>query len=635
MQGLLPQHGALFEAGETIDHLPQLNKLICYSAVFQRGKAGRLKRGMCMSADRVSIGASEFLEAIRTTTEREINGARWCGNFDAKRLETIISTRSRHLGGLVRRSVRLARLMSGASERGLVWFLYHDIPMLRATHFKRAIELAWSRGRLMGIATPKMQTDRDGSEYCVGVAFSEVEMASSSKSFDLDFDQMPLAAAFLDVLHNIFGFDSSKELLGAILSPRCIKTAEQVSVGVNDALQAWLRSKLPNEYDFRQAAAIAKFLNSTERNSIAAIDDEAVVDFWDFAVRESLEGFLLYRSAARKLVRYREGLKLAGYEASLASPDSISESGAEAGVVNLETYSTASSRSIERSSPQLESLSFEDGVWVSPLAQLLEFPSSRIKWLSNKDQYADPLGLILPSEKPETDRDSETSNDSSTGGDTALFHNGPPDLAFAHTLLRFAHFGRIQNRIVDGLKKSNEVKLASLKDWTNGGYLAFADGIAAVIEDLETSLAAATSALMARREPISIVLAQAIDPDCVASFRKSISFESKENIVKLRSSPRAVVEAFANYVERSNSLLKLKLKAVSRIARAGFRDRDRDDLEIAEGLTNGAQALIDVLGHVRRIERYLHKDKLTKLYQIDHDRFLSRLEKMYKLSDQI
>jgi hypothetical protein len=585
-----------------------------------------------MSSDHISKGASEFLEAIRTTTEREVNGTAWCRHFEAKRLEKIIATRSRHLGGLVRRSVRLARLMANASEKGLTWFLYHDVPTLRAAHFKRGIELAWSRGRLRGIAAPKLLSDREDEEGCVGVAFEEVEMAASSKPFDLDFDQMPLAAAFIDVLHNIFGFEASRELLGPILSLECTKTAEQTSFEINNALQAWLRSKLPNEYDLRQATAIAKFLNASRRNNATAIDDEAVIDFWDFAIHESLEGFLLYRSAARKLLRYRESLKFAAYESNLAFPESISEGGAEPGVLSLETFSATSSRLDDGFSPQLEAVHMDEGIWVSPLARLLEFPSSKIKWLSNKDQYADPLGLILPSVKADWDETSETSDGSPA--DVALFSSSPPDPSFARTLLRFAHFGRIQNRVVDGLKKSSAVKLQSLQDWADGGYLTFADDVAAVLEELETSLAAATSALLARREPISIVLAQAIDPDCVASFRKAINLEGREKLVKLRSSPRAVVEAFANYVEQSDGELKRKLRAVARIARAGFRGKDRDDSEVTEGLISGAQALIDVLRHLRKVQGWFSVDRLNDFYSADYDNFVCRLKTMYNLSDQ-
>jgi hypothetical protein len=558
--------------------------------------------------------SQEFVDALLLTTEREaVNGELWCPLDEGELLKRLIANRSREIGGLLRQAVRIFRLMARASERGYLDFLYVRLLSLRGRFFEQQIDMAWAQGRLIGIVRP---TERVIARQIVkGVLFEESEMAAASKAFQLDFGQMPRAAAFIDVLHNMLGFPTMARLCEDILGPRCHATAEEVAHLLGKELNAWLHEHTVSDHYIRQARVIRNFLISTTRLNknedidTDSIDDQAIIEFWEeqVATDSGVDGFRLYRSAAQKVIAYRDALNVAATEENFLTAVGLSESSDEVWTVNLNA---------------LEASPLDVGRWVSPLAILLTSPAERVKWLFDKQREI--LRDLLPDGPSESD--DSLDDDGEAHANKALFSGSPPDPRFFRTLARYSYFGKLQTGLVDQAKKG--VPPSRLPK--ENGYEVLRDRYLAIADQLEIVAAATAWALLLRRHPAGVTLAHAIDPAAVEGFAPGLAEAPFEGIIFLPPNVEALARRFAEHIDLPGNAVGARLRAASRkVKREGFRPVDSSNPQIGEGLAAGADAILAVVREVRKMCDWLARPTTAAEFTSDLALFRACFQAMY------
>ena len=307
--------------------------------------------------------AQEVAEALAITSERTApDGSPWCPPRDADLVQRWVTDRGRELGGGIRRVVRLARLLA-AAEGNYLQFLHVRIPTLRARNFKAALQAAAAAGRL-----PRAVATLAAS----GVHFHEAFLAPpNATGFDIDFGQMPRLAALLDVLHNALGFAAVEDLLKPVLARGAPPVhADEVARTLHARFNAWLSERLESPHYIRQAQKMRAFLTSRGRVEPDAIDDEAILAFWVSAAAMSgdseTEGFRLFRSSARAMLRYRRALRDAEAYRQIGMP------------LNLDD------RLLRQ--PEGDNAAVAVEAWQSPLRVLATRPANAVKWLTKRER---------------------------------------------------------------------------------------------------------------------------------------------------------------------------------------------------------------------------------------------------------
>jgi hypothetical protein len=382
--------------------------------------------------------AQDVADALAMTLEREDpSGAPWCPPGDAVALRRWVTDRSASLGTGIRRVVRLARLMALADGRDYVSFAYVRLNTLRARLFRQAFERAFAEGRIQ-------KSDATLSEN--GVHLREAAVTADGgtlTAFEIDFVQMPRLAALLDFLHNTLGFAVVADLLAPALRRGAgPDAATEVSRALHAALNAWLSQRLESANHMLQAQRIRAFLATRGGLVPESIDDAGILLFWialaEAAEDERIEGFRLYRSAAAAMLRYRQALRDAASARHL-------EQSLGRGLETADDLATdAGASSVE--------------AWQSPLRALTLPSSSRVKWLTSKEQRQIANYLGGPTEDGPGD-------DARDQDEPALWRDGLAgaerfDLAFWLTLLRADVFGAMQASIVARLRKRSVASVA-------------------------------------------------------------------------------------------------------------------------------------------------------------------------------
>lgn len=592
-------------------------------------------------------GVSDIAEAMAMSFEREDpSGALWCPPNDAAALRHWITDRSRELGGGIRRAVRLARLARLADGRDYVRFIYVRVPTLRTRHFKEALHKAAKEGRLPAKIVEVTAT---------GVRLKEPDLQTQAGArgdgFEIDYVQMPRLAALLDVLHNSLGYTVVADLLAPVLVAGSPTTpADEVARALQAKFGAWLSERLGSSEHLRQAQTIRAFLASRGPVAPDAIDDEAIVSFWTAqgtgAEEGEVEGFRLYRSAARALLRYRKALRDAMTEAQIRAALPL-ESGPDAAGVDP---------------GRIEAAELPTGAWQSPLLRLAAPPASAIKWLNRKErlQLLNYIGGPRPDDDP--DAVPEPDADDAPIPDTDLSGGDRFDLRFLRTLLRVDVFGAAQAAIVARLRKRVAAPAAVEQVLAPIGGAAYDDcaaAYAAVREQLRLQSLAALVVLMETGAVEALILLRhfggqdAIDAVLAAARGNVTSLHGPRNAsaavddnVELDAAmtdalvgqiaaalPAAASRPEALLPDATRDLIAEARVAGRKVNRLGFRREDRTDPGMLTSLRAAVAAVIDLLAELDRLEAALAGAGRRDQAVSDRELFAAAFDRIYCAGD--
>lgn len=547
--------------------------------------------------------AREVAEALAITGERTApDGSPWCPPRDADLVRRWVTDRGRELGGGIRRVVRLARLLA-AAEGSYLQFLHVRIPTLRARNFKAALQAAAAAGRL-----PRAVATLGPS----GVHFHEASLAPpSATGFDIDFAQMPRLAALLDILHNALGFAAVEDLLKPVLARGAPGVhADEVARSLHARFNAWLSERLESPHYIRQAQKMRAFLMSRGPVEPEAIDDEAILVFWASAAAMSgdseTEGFRLYRSSARAMLRYRRALRDAEAYRRIGMP------------LNLDDH-------LHRQ-PEGHNAAVAVEAWQSPLRVLAVRPANAVKWLTKRERLwlLNYLGGPHPDREEPEDEPPEAAEQ--PGAETGLVDAERFDLRFARTLLRADVFGPVQSNLVAALRRRLAPAVAigqALSQAGEAAYEACATGYGEVGEQLRLECLAALLPLLQAGAPEALHLVSHLGGreavlDLLGGDSRApaspVEADDDAEDSGSETEPARGIGACLAALERTaavgsddapsgpiQSLLAQSNAALRKVGRVGFRREDRGDASVVAALAAGAAAVVDVLRELDRL----------------------------------
>jgi hypothetical protein len=578
-----------------------------------------------------SQAAQEVAEALAIMSERTAaDGSPWCPPRDADLVRHWVTDRGRELGGGIRRVVRLARLI-GAAEGNYLQFAHVRLPTLRTRHFKVALQAAAAAGRI-----PRAMATLTAN----GVRMHETALAPpNAVGFDIDFAQMPRLAALLDVLHNALGFSAVEDLLKPILVRGAPAVqADEVARALHSRLNAWLGERLESPHYIRQAQRMRAFLASRGAVAPEAIDDEAILAFWVLVAAapgdSETEGFRLYRSSARAMLRYRRALRDAATWRRIGAP------------LNLEDH-------LHR---QLEgdggSVAVE--AWQSPLGALATPPASAVKWLTKRER----LWLLNYLGGPHPDRD-EPEEDGAEAAEEQAFDTGLADaerfdLELVRTLLRADVFGPVQASLVAGLRRRVEPAAAigqALAQAPDTAYEACAASYREVDAQLRTECLAALVTLMEAGAPQSLHLVSHLGgrevlEELLADPRRNApaaaNDDQDDDDDEGERVPAQGIGGYVAALERAaaavghgapaspvQGLLAEAQAALRKVGRIGFRRADRGDAAIVAALAAGAAPVVDVMRELERLLPVLALAAPRDALIADRQRFEAAFHRIY------
>ena len=386
-----------------------------------------------------SARAQDVADVLAITFEREdAAGHPWCPPADAATVRHWVVDRSKELGGGIRRAVRLARLAQLADGRDYTRFLYVRLATLRGRGFAAALQAAQREGRLTSLhATlgPAAVTLRE--------AGLQLQSGATGEGFEIGFTQMPRLVALLDLLHNALGYTTVADTLQPVLAGTPAPgAADKAARELHSAFNAWLSERLESPHHLRQAQLIRAFIAGRGRLAPETIDDAAILAFWQMAAlgqdAAEVEGFRLFASAARAVLRYRRSL------------GDVAEARAIANAADLDGESGTGGVDLDRLVPA----ELVQGTWQSPLDALARKPANAVKWLNRRERIA--LANYLGGPHPDDDVDDPAGDEPAERVDEeggGLMGPERFDLRFRLTLLRADVFGAVQAAIVARLRK--------------------------------------------------------------------------------------------------------------------------------------------------------------------------------------
>lgn len=536
---------------------------------------------------------TEVLDALATTVERETaGGALWCPAATGAWLRRAILTRDRSLPGLARRAVRLARAMEFAAPfGGYAAFLYR-LPTLRRDILSEALAQAARRGAFGSV----LELDRSV------LRFTEIAMSPPrGGAFELDLTVLPLVAAYLDALHNMLGFSTVAEILCPALSTRPEATAEETGAALHAALIGWLRQRLAPEHHDRQCLALRRRLTARGIDRHDQVDDAAVLAVWlaEGVDETSIDGFRMFRSAARLVLAYRRAMRLAEEERSSGSGAlSLGEDG-DAGEISLEEVESA----------------VDFGRFRSPLAVLATPPCDRVKWLTAADTAV--LAGFLDT-MPETEASEGPPEEGS------LFAGDPPDPRLSLTVLRTHVFGSEQARLSEKLRRGQVPDTARQPEDDYTMVLA----AMRQREDTLRVLILATAHVLIRNGRVQGI---GLTVDLAPKAIKGLSRQLLEAGVPASGLTSALAKAIDDSRDGEVRALAGSMSAAYRsVNRAGFRPADTADADMIEALDLGAPWLPRLKEQIGRIVASLSRRDLGRDFQSDAETFAGAFDRLYR-----
>lgn len=556
----------------------------------------------------------EVADALGLTLERQHpSGAPWCPPGDGTVLRRWVIDRTGALGSGIRRAVRLARLMAVADGRDYAHFLYLRLSSLRASQFRALLAMAVKEHRLPASVATLSEA---------GVSLNEVALAAAARpqeGFEIDYAQMPRLAALLDFMHNALGFSEVADLLAPVCRMGVPPgSANEVGRALHAALNAWLGVRLESTNYIRQAQLIRTFLTRRGQVMAAAIDDEAILAFWEEvgvnATEDGIEGFRLYRSSAAALLRYRQSL-----------------------------LDAASAREIERSfSRGFDGTELrwdvgrgvlgDQNAWHSPLHALARPPAHRVKWLTRREQHSLLNYLGGQAHDPDEEPDEESAQPW-VGG---LADRDRFDLGFSLTLLRCDVFGAAQASIVARLRKRSRPEDAiahAMAEIDEQAYRVAISTYSDIREQVHLECQAALCFLMeAGATEAVLVLNFLVGPEAVRAMLGDVNLQDDYTEQSLLAEiaevlKRAACDPHAVAPESVHQLLQQARSNIRKVNRAGFRREDRAAADSLRAMQVGAPAAIELVRELDRLISALSAQRQDSL--ADRARFHSAFRRAY------
>ncbi len=560
--------------------------------------------------------AREFLHEIDDTLDRQAaDGRYWCPQDDRDVLRNWTGGHSEDFNLALYQVVRLVRAMQLA-EGDYVGFLYLRFEVLRTSLFRAAFNDPVVQRRLKGTI--------EVSQH--GLTFLEPAMATEDKSFDLEFVQMPRLAALLDILHAALGFEPVRTALLEVTEARAddpVGAARALSSGWN----AWLKGRVKSAHYSAKADHIRGLLEDADKYRSSAIDNAFVLTAWQALSLGKLDGFILLRSAARSVIRYRQSLRIAESERQVGRAAPLGGAG-EAGALDVE-------RTVVRA--------VETNDWSSPLVPLTTPPINEVKWFKDKDK--DPK-LLFDFLGPSAGEDAEKG---------ALFGPDAFDLKFGTTLLRCNIFGDLQNRLVNGTRSGpyaeNEWEDATVLD--NTGYRSVIERYREVTDEATRVIRAAAVILLRARDLGALQLLAGDPSPAVAAWLAGLQeaaggARTKErlrdidaeggNVVPLfpRHGFTDAIAALAAAVDGSapaepgtREVVKLLTEAIQKFTRKGFAPKDRVDPENLEVLRAGIEPMLVLNDRLLDLQKWFDANGAKTNFEQDREVILAHLKLLH------
>ena len=503
-----------------------------------------------------------------------------------------IPRRDKTLQGLLQQAVRLIRLMDRADPGGYQGFLYISVPWLRTAVFSRLVGKAIAAGRLAGVAHADAQT---------GVVFAEAEMnAASGAQFNLSFAQMPAIAAFIDILHNMLGYDRVQSLCEDVCGRACTRTAAEVARDLRKQVEDWLRPCLASEHFAKQAEVIRKYLEAAARTDASLIDDGVVFSFWsERGATAEIDGFRNFRNAARKMLAYRTDMLVAQREF-------MAESAGE-----LQDYHANSDISGENADV------WSASHWTSPLQILLSPPCDRIKWMVGTELK---LAAHLVSS---TSEEAEREGSDDAGMVQALFLHDAPDPAFYRSLMRFSYFGARQALVSKGYRRNADKQPENFADY---------DQLLARFGAMEAKLLAAVrtgAVILLRNGHVSALpLCAYAVPEVVRLAFEDVDPDAITELEIGGSIQQGFVTRLLNARDAAGKDIFALLSPLER-GRSGFKEAEEHDPDIVEGLAEGVDGVERLHRCIADYAAWLARQDLPALFAKDSALFEARFAELY------
>ncbi|MCU0731383.1 MAG: hypothetical protein MUE84_07325 [Hyphomonas sp.] len=549
-----------------------------------------------------SFGAFERVIQQLIFPGRGDAGEAWCPPETARTIAAILAGRGPRMNGLVRQAVRLKRLVARADGVRGERFLYVGLRRLTAGAFAGLIGAARDRGALAGVVNVQDQ----------GVVFLEAAMGSGTKTFDLGFRQMAAAAALLDILANALGYRAVEAFFEPITGQVCKQEAEQVAKAITSALHEWLEDKLESEHFARQERAMAQFLKARGEVNADAVGNEAILDIWRWMTGEAglhpdsaptVDGFRGYRAAARRMLVYRAALEDRALELKLEGARRFGEFERPEAVNDVETDAL----------PGLSESA------LSPLAVLLSPPADAVKWFRNKDDAAF-VGDLVPAEQHGLDDDTADADESD-----ALFIHREPDPRLFRTFLRYATFGRVQA----SLSQAARTGRPAAQDDHRRLYGQLAERTTAIQAALEEVELATAHVLLELGRPEGLLIAKSFDPTAMQEIVNGpVGARLAGRLA--RGDAVAIAELARAVMASGGAFGKAAKTAYGRVARAGFRQRDRDDSAITEALAAGVESLGQLRRLLGKVQTWLAHSNTEAMNAADYAIFDARFRALFE-----
>jgi hypothetical protein len=586
----------------------------------------------------------------------------WCLPEDAEAVCRCVIDRTSELGESFSQALRFLRLAALCSIRTYVEFVYQ--PALRRDRFESAVRAAKQAGRL----PDDLVTVSKGA-----VRLLEPEMATMSASpgegFEITFAQMPRLAAFVFVLDNTVGYAAVADVLRPLTTRgRPSSPAREIARLLRNRFNEWLSVRLESQRYREQAKTIQAFLVRERATTPDKINDRLIFEFWreratDWSQKIRLarsrarmlrlqdnpgeakveeqkrltaaraardEGFRLYGSTARTMLRFRQALEDALAERKLRETLPLSGNDPD----EAEEFWVVEARP----------------TWVSPIAKLDSSGAKVVTWLTNLERrrLSNYLSGGAPGETEEGDGEHIS--------DGALMKGAPYDLRLVRTLLRVDVFGAAQARIISRLKKRQAGSPAVSDVFAQIGEDAY-HKLAAEYRDLHDQVRlealAALHILGTAGEPVAILLVEYLGGDLLKKKLLAIEAPEPQNVIPLRALRdqgekideegkalsrvgRKLAYVFNGRDARRQSgedlaaLVEQALRARRLVHRHGFRPQDQAEPEMRHALCDGVPELIRLNAELRRLLDRLNHDALLSSATRDRRRFLFVLKRIYR-----
>ena len=552
-----------------------------------------------------------------------------CWPKDAAAVVGMIVNRTKELGSCIRQLVRLVRL-AALCRRHPLEFFYTEVRSFRLENFRRVIA---------GNSFPSTMIQLEDD----GVAFLEPAMQAESgegKAFDLGFNQMPRIATLLEVLHGTFGYDAlyfgvptpesgtSGELIGIFRSlvTESPEPADDVARRLQSGLNRWLTEALgTSAHEERQVDAIADFLRNRPVG-FEAINDEVIFDFWRSKAMEpgtsDGEGFKLYRSAVRAMLRYRRALANRQIEeSSIADLDDVAWGREKTVADDREWFATPRPELME---------------WHSPMTVLGPLCDT-VKWLDDTERRR--LRNYLGAVNIDNSGEMSGSEDGTAG---ALMGRDRFDLRFARTLLRVDVFAKVQSDLAAALRRkcpAEEALKSALIQIDEMAYEKTKQDYARIREAVINGVLASIHVLGIQGDPNSLVLiAHVLAPGSVQHFIDQTSdaadlsssgsiSEERRNIISTRL--RSAFSGTASVPAEIGDLVRRTKSAGQKLRRKGFLPQDRSDPKVQEAFQEGAHALVSLLDELDRLLKQLERLPLQEAAKADRIAFAEVFHQLY------